>query len=85
MFIVGIQKLLNDGKIAEDFFTIVDENYGIDQGTLIVSDDGDVVVPTVANNLSEEQKEEIAYINPLSDSEIMGVDIYLSILEIINN
>ena len=65
---------------------IVDENYGIDQGTLIVSDDdGDVVVPTVANNLSEEQKEEIAYINPLSDSEIMGVDIYLSILEIINN
>ena len=69
------------------FFAIVDDLYGADpEGPLVISNrDDDVVVPPLNVALSENLEANIVTINPLPESDVMGVDIYLQYLMIISD
>ena len=70
--------------IAEDFFETTDESYGIDhEGPLGQLENDTIVVPSLNFSLSTMQEEQLNSINVLSESDIMGVDIYLSVLHIV--
>ena len=84
---MGVQKLSQSGRIAEDFFDTVDFDYGIDYdgGSSNDTSDSDntiVVVPPLLD-LSEQIREQILSVNPLAQSTVMGIDIYVTVLRII--
>ena len=86
-FTLGVQKLLQNGWIAEDFFDNVDFDYGIDDdggssNDTSDSDDAIKVVPPMLD-LSEQILEQVFLVNPLAQSTVMGIDIYVAVLKII--
>ena len=87
LFTLGVQKLLQNGRIAEDFFNNVDFDYGIDydggsSNDTSDSDDAIEVVPPMLD-LSEQILEQVSLVNPLAQSTVMGIDIYVAVLKII--
>ena len=73
MFTADVHKLITNGLIAEDFFETTDESYGIDhEGPLGQLENNTSIVEFFIEQLNS--------INVLSKSDIMGVDIYLSVL-----
>jgi hypothetical protein len=90
LFTLGIQKLLSKGVIANDFFLYAEnwDSYGIDlDGPLALSEDSDSKpnITVSASNfiLSTEQQNEVASIDVIAESAMMGVDIYLTVLSVI--
>ena len=92
LFTEGALRLRNSGQIAVDFFDSTSELYGVDfEDDSIPPDDdpeeaaGGIVVPTIQVDISDEQIEELkATIDPLSDSDDYGVDIYQRTLDFLN-
>lgn len=84
-FYIGSSKLLQNGRIAEDFFDNIDFDYGInyDGGSsndTSDSDDAIEVVPPMLD-LSEQILEQISLVNPLAQSTVMGIDIFVAVLK----
>ena len=70
--------------ISLDFFDVLPEAYGIDEGGVGSpgSDEEGVVVPPLDFELTGEQLRELqAAVHPLSDSEEFGIDLYIRTLE----
>ena len=83
LFTVGVPKLLQN----EIFFNNVDFDYGIDydrgrSNDTSNSDNAIEVVPPMLD-LSEQILEQVSLVNPLAQSTVMGIDIYVAVLKII--
>ena len=87
LFTVGVQKLLLNGRIAEDFFDNVEFDYGIDYdgGSSNDTSDSDDVAEVISSmlDLSPPILEQVTSLNPLADSTVMAVDIYVAVLKIL--
>lgn len=87
LFTEGALRLRNSGQIAVDFFNSASELYGVDFEDESIPPDDDpenagVVIPTIQVNISDEQVEELkTTIDPLSDSDDYGLDIYQRTLD----
>ena len=70
-----------------DFFDSVPETYGIDSDLGVSGDEDDaegVVIPPTEIDLSSENIGELqSRVNPLSDSDEFGVDLFMQILQIV--
>ena len=92
LFTEGALRLRNSGQVAIDFFDSASELYGVDFEDDSIPPDDDpeeaaavIVVPTIQVDISEEQIEELkATIDPLSDSDDCGLDIYQRTLDFLN-
>jgi hypothetical protein len=87
LFTSGSLRLRNSGLAALDFFDSVPETYGIDSD-LGVSDDEDdtegVEIPPTELDLSSENISELqSSVNPLSESDDFGVDLFMQTLQIV--
>ena len=74
-----------NGLVSEDFLKKVDDGYGIDPEDPLSLEDNEIVIPEVDCSVSGLQAEALASINVLSKSDVMGVDIYLSLKHTIVN
>ena len=82
---MGMLQLKHSGLTAMDFFNIVDESYGVEDG-LVPEDDEGVEVPRNTLQLSEQQLSELQEaIDPLADSEDYGISIYTTTLRYLYN
>ena len=74
---MGVQKLLLNGRIAEDFFDNVEFDYGIDYdgGSSNDTSDSDNVAEVISPmlDLSPPILEQVTSLNPLADSTVMAV------------
>ena len=90
LFTEGALRLHNSGQTAVDFFDSASEIYGVDFEDDSISPDDDpedagVMIPTIQVDISDEQIEELkATIDPLSDSDDYGLDIYQRTLDFLN-
>ena len=61
LFTAGVYKLRHDGKLAEDFFDTVDDNYGMDSnGPVPLEEEGDahsIIIPRIEVSLSASAQE----------------------------
>ena len=87
LFVEGISKLHSNGKIAEDFFETVGENYGIDIDGPVPTEDieSTIIVPQQIISLTDSGRSHSQSIDVLQNSTTMGADIYLKVLDIIEN
>ena len=78
LFTSGALQLRESGLSALDFFDRVTDNYGVEEdGVTPYDDDEGVEVPPCRLNLSEDQLEELKEtVDPLSDSDNFGIDLY---------
>ena len=78
LFTSGALRLRESGLSALDFFDCVSDNYGVEEdGVTPYDDDEGVEVPPCRLNLSEDQLEELKEtVDPLSDSDNFGIDLY---------
>jgi hypothetical protein len=87
LFTLGINKLIHNGRISEDFYDTVDFDYGIDYEGGFSNDtsdsDGSIEVNPPMLLLSEETLQQISTIDPLAESTVMGVDIYITLVQIL--
>lgn len=83
LFITGLHNLMSNGLVSEDFLKKVDDGYGIDPEGPLALEDNEIVIPEVDCSVSSLQAEALASINVLSESDVMGVDIYLQVLNIL--
>ena len=75
-------------------FQIIDELYGVDfdgphpseeyDGPISSSETSSVEVPQTEMPITTEVRHQLRTINPLEESEVYGVDIYLEVLEILS-
>jgi hypothetical protein len=86
LFTLGTHKLLQNGKIAEDFFTVVGEDYGIDSGYphSYSRDDNHIEVSPPIVSLTSQSIQQMSEVDLLSNSTVMGIDLYVKILSIIH-
>ena len=83
LFTRGIVKLHNNG-VPDDFYRIVDNEYGIDyEGPVSTESDNNVIVPRIQVQLTEFGLQQLHQVNVLRDSDDMGTDMYVEILNII--
>ena len=87
LFTSGALQLRNAGLTALDFFNHVPPTYGIDNdlGVFVATDTHEgVEVPPTDIGLSDQQVEDLqSAVDPLSESQEFGVDLYLQTLELI--
>lgn len=88
LFVQGLLQLHASGLTAMDLFDNADEFYGTDDhGEEVIEDNTDIV--TVFEERFTLQGEQLvqlrAVIDPLQESEDHGIDLYLSVLELITN
>ena len=87
LFISGLLHLRNSGLVALDFFDSVPETYGIDSDLGVSGDEDDaegVEIPPTEIDLSSENISELqSTVNPLSDSDGFGVDLFMQTLQIV--
>ena len=78
LFTSGALRLRESGLSALDFFDRVMDNYGIEEdGVTPYDDDEGVEVPRCQLDLSEDQLEELKEtVDPLSDSDNFGIELY---------
>ena len=71
---------------ALDFFNNVADDYGTDEDGIANPDNEGVEIPPSEVQLTEEQVNELQQIvNPLTDCDDMGVDLYLQTLEFVQS
>jgi len=76
LFSAGALRLRNSGAVAVDFFDRVENNYGVEEDG-VVGNDGGVDIPENRIQLSGEQHSELqSRIDPLSDGDDFGVELY---------
>lgn len=82
LFVIGTHNLLKRGKVAEDFFHQTDETYGVDEylGSSAGSTSNIVEVDPPTVSITDEIQQKLSKIKPLSDSTLMGVDLYIAAL-----
>lgn len=95
LFTAGSLQLRNSGLTALDFFETVNASYGVDAdlGVILndVDDDSDVDsegvnVPSSTLNISDELEALLAStVDPLSESEEFGIDLFLQAKQIIQS
>lgn len=86
LFTKGIAKLQSNGKISEDFYMSIGDDYDIDyDGPLptCTNSINNTVVPHVEVALTEVDLQQLRQINVLCNLNNIGVDIFLEILNII--
>ena len=85
LFTAGCLWLRNSGLAALDFFYYVAEDYGTEDG--IANPDSGVEIPPNEVQLTEEQQfsELQQTVNPQSDCEDMGIDLYLQTLQFVQS
>lgn len=79
LFVAGTLRLQHAGLVALDFFDQVSDSYGIYEveDLPLVEDEEGVVVPPIDFSLTDEQLGELqSRVDPLNDSENMGIDLY---------
>ena len=86
LFTAGSLLLRNSGLTAMDYFDMVPDVYGVDNedvGVPSTSDDDEgMEIPPVNFDLSDVHMDELrSTIDPLSNSDDFGVDLYLQVLE----
>lgn len=86
-FTRGALELHSSGLVALDFFLNVDENdYGVSVEDPVPPDVPSVTVPEVNFHLQgHELNQLIAMFDPLQESDNYGIDLYLSVLELVNS
>lgn len=85
IFTQGVLQLRNSGLVAVDFFDSVVDVYGSDSDYVLPESTEGVTVPATDLNLDEEQLDVLkAAIDPLSQSDDYGLDLYLRTLEILH-
>ena len=90
LFTEGALRLHNSGRTAVDFFDSASELYGVDFEDDSIPPDDDpedagVMIPTIQVDISDEQIEDLkATIDPLSNSDDYGLDIYQRTLDFLN-
>ena len=71
---------------ALDFFNNVADDYGTDEDGIANPDSEGVEIPPSEVQLTKEQVNELQQIvNPLTDCDDMGVDLYLQTLEFVQS
>ena len=86
LFTAGSLRLRNSGLAALDFFNNVADDYGTDEDGIANPDNEGVEIPPSEVQLTEEQVNELQQIvNPLTDCDDMGVDLYLQTLEFVQS
>lgn len=80
LFAFGALQLQNSGLVAFDFFDSVPEDYGVDRDSISATEDSleGVSVPRNQIELTDMELEQLQNsVNPLSNSDNYGIDIYL--------
>ena len=79
LFTAGALRLRHSGLTALDFFNAVPDSYGVDgSASHEDSDQEGVAVPPIEFSLTEEQFSELQRtVNPLTESDNMGVELYV--------
>ena len=87
LFTAGALRLRHMGLVALDFFELINDNYGIDiSDALVVNDDDDdrIETPDSTIQLTSEQLSHLqATIDPLSDSDDYGIDLYVQTVDMV--
>ena len=88
LFTTGALRLRHMGLVALDFFDVISDNYGIDTSdALIVNDDDDndrIETPDTTIQLTDDQLADLrSTINPLSDSDNYGIELYVQAVDMI--
>ena len=85
LFTAGLLLLQHSQLTAFDFFSDVDDLYGVDpDGPAAEDTDGTVVVPDVNFEISQADYQHlVSIVDPLSDSENHGIDLYEQALSFI--
>ena len=74
------------GLVALDFFDVVNVDYGINTNDPLINNDGEdqIETPESTIQLTNEQLTHLqATINPLSDSDNYGIELYVQTLDIV--
>lgn len=83
LFTSGALRLREAGLAALDFFDRVLDNYGVEEDGSTPYDDEGVEVPPCRISLPRDQLEELVEtIDPLSESDDFGIDIYERVLQL---
>ena len=84
LFVSGALRLRQSGLVALDFFEGVDERYGVaEEGLATDVDATSVEVPENTFHLDDEHFEELRQrVDPLSESNSYGIDLYLQTLDL---
>ena len=87
LFTAGLLLLQHSGLTAMDFFSPVDESYGIDEeGPEPLDDPGTVEVPALNFQLNDTNFQRLCNsINPLMSSDNFGIDLYEDTLHFLRN
>lgn len=77
-------RLWNAGLVALDFFDQVSGDYGASEEGVSVTDTESVEIPSSTIHLTDEQLHQLEEsVDPLSDSDNFGLELYQQALEII--
>ena len=86
LFVAGALRLQHAGLVALDFFDQVPDSYGMTEDLPLAEDEEGVVVPPTDFSLTDEQLHELQRrVDPLSDSENMGIDLYILTVDTIHS
>ena len=86
LFTAGALRLRRMGLVALDFFDVVNVDYGIDTNDPLINNDGEDQIETPESTLQLTNKQLThlqASINPLSDSDNYGIELYVQTLDIV--
>ena len=75
-------KLISSGKISDDFYKCVEHDYGIVYDGPLPTSINNVVIPRVDVALTEDGLQHLHQIDVLRDSDDLGADIFLEVLNI---
>ena len=86
LFAAGALRLRHSDSVALDFFDMIPESYGVDEGSVTVQESGGVEIPPLRINITDEQMAELnSRVLPLRESNNFGIDLYVRALEFIES
>ena len=86
LFTAGALQLRESGISALDFFHDVNEEYGYEEEGLTPDSDNEIEVPATTVHLTDDQLSELRQsVDPLSDSEDFGINLYERTVHFVNS
>ena len=82
MFTIGMLQLMQSSRVAIDYFTPVDDTYGIDEeGPYVTAENTQVIIPPINIHLTDDSLQLLqGTVNPLTESDNYGVDLFSQVL-----
>lgn len=84
LFTAGVLNLRHSGNAAVDFFSVVPEDYGVEEDGTAPDEQSGVEIPPVTFDISQAQLSQLNTIDPLQECSDYGISLFIQALQVLS-